>query len=108
MMPAIFLAHGSPFTLQDQAWMAELNAWARALPKPKAILMVSAHWEEKPLAIGATATVPLIYDFSCFPSHFYETKYPAPGAPALAARVRELVTVPFVDAPGRGLDHGAY
>src|SRR5688500_7365353 len=50
-MPAIFLAHGSPFLLDDDAWMAELAAWAGALPRPRAILMISAHWEERPLTI---------------------------------------------------------
>ena len=70
---------------------AELNGWARALPRPKAVLMLSAHWLDRPVTLGATTTVPLVYDFSGFPPEFYRTKYPAPGAPALAARVRELL-----------------
>jgi 4,5-DOPA dioxygenase extradiol len=72
---------------------------------------VSAHWEEAPLAIGATTTVPLTYDFWGFPEHYYEVRYPAPGAPALADSVRKLLSgpgTPVTDVPDRGLDHGAY
>ena len=69
--------------------------------------MVSAHWEEAPLAIGATQTVPLYYDFWGFPQHYYEVQYSAPGAPELAAKVRKLIPG-AVDVPDRGLDHGAY
>lgn len=110
-MPSIFVAHGAPVLLDDQAWMAELAAWAKAMPTPKSILMVSAHWEERPATLGATRTVPLIYDFYGFPDKYYQTRYPAPGAPALAKRVRELLqekAVPYADDPERGLDHGAY
>jgi 4,5-DOPA dioxygenase extradiol len=72
--------------------------------------MVSAHWEHAPLAIGATATVPLVYDFWGFPEHYYKLTYPAPGAPALAGRVRELLAghQAVADLPSRGLDHGAF
>src|SRR5258706_3107088 len=107
-MPVIFLAHGSPMLLDDAPWMAELTAWAGRLPRPKSILMISAHWEERPLTLGATTTVPLIYDFYGFPARYYRQKYPAPGAPELAARVRELWgrTQPIAEDPGRGLDHG--
>lgn len=110
-MPAIFAAHGAPVLLDDAAWMAELAAWARAMPKPESILMVSAHWEARPASLGATTPVPLVYDFSGFPEKYYRTVYPAPGAPALAGRVRGLLDssgVAFADDPARGLDHGAY
>lgn len=110
-MPAIFLAHGAPPLLDDPAWIAELAAWGKALPRPKSILMISAHWEERPLELGATKPVPLIYDFSGFPRRFYELTYPSPGAPELAERVRAVLRekgMPFGDAPLRGLDHGAY
>jgi 4,5-DOPA dioxygenase extradiol len=91
--------------------MGELASWAHALPKPQAILMVSAHWEQRPTTLGATETVPLVYDFYGFPERYYQTRYPAPGAPGLAARVRDLLRekgIAATDDPGRGLDHGAY
>jgi 4,5-DOPA dioxygenase extradiol len=108
-MPAIFLAHGSPILLTDRPWMGELNHWAAALPRPKAILMLSAHWLDRPVTLGATTPVPLVYDFYGFPAEFYRTEYPAPGAPELAARVRALLGAgQTIDDPKRGLDHGAY
>jgi 4,5-DOPA dioxygenase extradiol len=110
-MPAIFAAHGAPVLLEDQSWMAELASWANAMPRPTSILMVSAHWEQRPTALGATHTVPLVYDFYGFPEHYYRTQYPAPGAPRLADRVRGLLRqkdIPCADEPERGLDHGAY
>jgi 4,5-DOPA dioxygenase extradiol len=110
-MPVIFAAHGAPILLDDEAWMAQLAAWARALPRPKSVLMISAHWEERPTTLGATTSVPLVYDFYGFPERYYRTQYPAPGAPELARRVRELLDaarIPHRDDPRRGLDHGAY
>jgi 4,5-DOPA dioxygenase extradiol len=110
-MPAIFAAHGAPVLLDDEVWMKQLAAWAKAMPRPKSILMVSAHWEERPTTLGATQSVPLVYDFYGFPEKYYQVKYPAPGAPELAARVRELLgqqAIAYADDPRRGLDHGAY
>ncbi|HEX6178031.1 MAG TPA: class III extradiol ring-cleavage dioxygenase, partial [Thermoanaerobaculia bacterium] len=109
-MPAVFLAHGAPPLLDDNRWVAELHAWAQKLPRPKAILMLSAHWEARPITLGATRTVPLVYDFYGFPRHYYEQQYASPGAPALAKRVRDLIgaTQRVADDPNRGLDHGAY
>ena len=110
-MPVIFAAHGAPILLDDAGWMGELAAWARAMPKPKSILIVSAHWEERPTTLGATTTVPLVYDFSGFPERYYQTRYPAPGAPELAERVRDLLRqrgIDVADDAKRGLDHGAY
>lgn len=110
-MPVIFAAHGAPILLDDEIWMRELAVWAGAMPRPRAILMVSAHWEARPVTIGATRTVPLIHDFSGFPERYYRTQYPAPGAPELASRVRGLLEgggVDVLEDPGRGLDHGAY
>jgi len=110
-MPVVFAAHGAPVLLDDATWMAELEAWANAMPKPKSILMVSAHWEQRPTRLGATRAVPLVYDFYGFPERYYKTRYPAPGAPGLAAHVRDLLRgngFAFSDDPERGLDHGAY
>ncbi len=110
-MPLLFVAHGAPPLLDDKGWLGELSQWGKAIPRPKSILVVSAHWEAKPVAIGATRPVPLVYDFYGFPARYYETKYPSPGAPELAARVRELLEqkgMKHVDEPERGLDHGTY
>jgi 4,5-DOPA dioxygenase extradiol len=110
-MPVIFAAHGAPILLDDEQWMAELAAWAGALPRPRGILMVSAHWEERPTTLGATRTVPLIHDFHGFPERYYRTRYPAPGAPEMAERVHALLRargIAFAEDPRRGLDHGAY
>ncbi|WUD74838.1 dioxygenase [Streptomyces sp. NBC_00510] len=110
-MPALYLSHGAPPLADDPVWPGELAAWSAGLPRPTAVLMVSAHWEEAPLALGATTTVPLVYDFGGFPRHYYEVRYAAPGAPALAGSVRKLLRgagTPVQDVPDRGLDHGAY
>jgi 4,5-DOPA dioxygenase extradiol len=109
-MPALFVGHGAPALMDDALWPDQLADWARDLPRPQAILTVSAHWEEAPLTIAATRTVPLIYDFYGFPRRYYEVTYPAPGAPELADQVRRLVSdlMPTADDPERGLDHGAY
>ncbi|MBI2373820.1 MAG: dioxygenase [Deltaproteobacteria bacterium] len=110
-MPVIFAAHGAPMLLDDSAWIAELAAWAERMPKPKAVLVVSAHWDERPAAIGATEPLPLIYDFYGFPEKFYRLQYPSPGAPELARRVEELLRAQGLGAarqPERGLDHGSY
>lgn len=110
-MPVIFAAHGAPVLLDDAGWMAELASWAAAMPKPAGILMISGHWEERPTTLGATRTVPLVYDFYGFPEQYYRTQYPSPGAPELAARVRGLLrqkNIAWADDPERGLDHGAY
>ncbi|WEH40262.1 dioxygenase [Streptomyces sp. NBC_01218] len=110
-MPALYLSHGAPPLADDPVWTGELAAWSADLPRPRAILVVSAHWEEAPLALGATATVPLVHDFWGFPEHYYQVRYAAPGAPELAEDVRKLLRAagtPVMDVPDRGLDHGAY
>ncbi len=110
-MPALYLSHGAPPLLDDPLWMAELAAWARALPRPSAVLMVSAHWTQAPLTLGTTrAGVPLVYDFYGFPEKYYRTTYPSPPAPGLAKRVEELSggAGTVANETGRGLDHGAY
>ncbi len=110
-MPTIFLSHGAPPLADDPTWTDELSRWAAGMSRPSSMLMVSAHWEEAPLTIGATSTVPLVYDFWGFPEHYYRVTYPAPGAPALADQVAALLASPSHHThsdPTRGLDHGAY
>ncbi|SNR96957.1 dioxygenase family protein [Actinomadura mexicana] len=106
-MPVLYLSHGAPPLADDARWTAELARWSAELPRPEAILMVSAHWEEAPLSIGATRPVPLVHDFWGFPERYYTVRYDAPGAPALADDVRRLIPGVHQDEE-RGLDHGAY
>jgi 4,5-DOPA dioxygenase extradiol len=110
-MPALYLGHGAPVLVDDPLWTEQLAAWAKGLPQPRAILIVSAHWESAPLTLGATdPRVGLTYDFYGFPERYYRMTYPAPGAPDLAARVAALMpdTEPVAQRPDYGLDHGAY
>ena len=111
-VPALYLSHGAPPLLDDRLWVAELAAWAAALPRPAAVLIVSAHWLQGPTpTTGAvTAGVPVIHDFFGFPARYYEAAYPAPPAPGLGARVTALLggEAAVGHEPARGLDHGAY
>jgi 4,5-DOPA dioxygenase extradiol len=104
----LYLSHGAPPLADDETWTRELKDWSATLPRPEAVLMVSAHWEEAPTTIGATTTVPLVYDFGGFPQRYYEVTYAAPGAPELAEDVRKLLGGHVQQDAGRGLDHGAY
>ena len=108
-LPALYLGHGAPPLLDDPVWMAQLAGWARDLPRPKSILMVSAHWQTAPMALSATTTVPLVYDFYGFPQRYYDIEYNSPAAPDLAARVKAMMppSEPVAQRE-RGLDHGAY
>ena len=109
-MPTLYLGHGAPPLVDDPLWVAQLAAWASALPRPQSVLIVSAHWENAPLTMGATRTgTPLVYDFGGFPERYYRQQYRSPGAPELAADVRRLLSdQPVAEEPNRGLDHGAY
>jgi len=107
--PALYIGHGAPPLLDDPIWSGELADLSKTLEKPKAILVVSAHWESAPLTLGSTETgTPLIYDFGGFAPRFYELQYRSPGAPELAARIKAMMDEPVTDQPRRGLDHGAY
>ncbi|GAA0472547.1 dioxygenase [Paractinoplanes deccanensis] len=108
-MPALFLSHGAPPLVDDARWVSQLRDLAAGLPRPRAILMASAHWESAPLMLGATEPAPLVYDFGGFERKYYEVTYPAPGAPELATRVEGLMPdTERVARTNRGLDHGAY
>jgi 4,5-DOPA dioxygenase extradiol len=109
-MPVGFVGHGSPMMAFDSAKSADLRRWAEKLPKPSAILIISAHWEEAPMSLGVTSTRPLIYDFYNFPKKLYELTYKAPGDPLLAQRVEGLLASlgPVKQQPERGLDHGVW
>ena len=111
-MPVLYLSHGAPPLADDTRWTAELAAWSAELPRPRNILMVSAHWESAPIAVSSTSgTTPLVYDFWGFPQKYYEVTYAAPGAPDLATSVAGLLAGAgehLHQDPDRGLDHGAY
>jgi 4,5-DOPA dioxygenase extradiol len=110
-LPALYLSHGAPPLLDDAGWMHELGAWARSLPKPRGIVIASAHWESAPLALSSPAAgTPLVYDFGGFHPRFYTLTYPTPDATDLARRVAAAMpdAEPLHQHPSRGLDHGAW
>jgi 4,5-DOPA dioxygenase extradiol len=110
-MPVLYLSHGAPPLADDRTWTKELAVWSADLPRPENILMISAHWEQAPLTLSSTTKAPLIYDFWGFPQRYYEVRYEAPVAPALARQVTQLLNAPGSQVhhdQGRGLDHGAY
>ncbi len=84
-MPALYIGHGAPPLLDDPVWSAQLRTLAADLPRPKAILIVSAHWESAPLSLSASGPgVDLVYDFGGFPERYYRMTYQTPDATALA------------------------
>jgi 4,5-DOPA dioxygenase extradiol len=108
-MPALYIGHGAPPLLDDPLWSGQLAAWARDLPRPTAILIVSAHWESAPVSLSASGA-PLVYDFGGFAQKYYEMTYATPDATALAARVAAMMpdSEPVHQHGSRGLDHGAW
>ncbi|MBN6150725.1 dioxygenase [Xanthomonas sp. AmX2] len=111
-LPSLYISHGSPMTaLQPGLVGARLAELARSLPRPRAIVLASAHWLGRRPLVGASAQPETIHDFGGFPRALHEMQYPAPGAPALAREVAERLEraglQPHVDA-GRGLDHGVW
>jgi len=112
LMPTLFIGHGSPMNALDESDYAV--AWreaAAAIPRPTAILCISAHWETEGTFVTAMEQPKTIHDFYGFPDALYQVQYPAPGSPELAERVRSLVTSSAVrldDGYSWGLDHGAW
>jgi 4,5-DOPA dioxygenase extradiol len=112
MLPSIFISHGSPMlALEPGASGVALTQLAAELPRPKAILLVSAHWESLDLRVTGAATPSTWHDFQGFPRALYQIQYPAPGQPELAAQVVELLKDAGLTAqldPERPFDHGAW
>lgn len=109
-MPAIFVGHGNPLNAitdgEDQRAWRDLAA---RLPRPRAILAISAHWPTRGVRVTSSPRPETIHDFQGFPRALFEVTYPAPGDPALARRVVDLVaTVPVQFDDERGLDHGVW
>ncbi len=110
-LPAIYLSHGAPPLFEDPGWMHDLSQWALAMPKPRSILIVSAHWESAPLMLSAPAAhTPLVYDFGGFDPYYYHMQYRTPDASELAADVAALIPddQSLHEHNSRGLDHGAW
>lgn len=109
-LPVMFLGHGSPMNaIDDNVWSRAWRALGKRLPRPHAILCVSAHWETHGPWVTGGAAPPTIHDFGGFPRALFDAQYPAPGDPALAERVVALLgdAQARID-PERGLDHGAW
>src|SRR6185437_5264347 len=109
-LPALFLGHGSPMNaLQDNAWTRAWASLGARLPRPRAVLAISAHWYVPALAVTAMRELRTIHDFGGFPRALFEVRYPAPGDAALAQRVQELLAPRVVHADHSwGLDHGTW
>lgn len=107
--PTGFVGHGAPINALNAERGADWNSWAQSTPKPTAVLSISAHYEQAPPSLGATTTVPLLYDFWGFPEPLYRIAYPAPGAPDLATRIESLLgSTTVIREERRGLDHGTW
>lgn len=104
--PAVFFGHGSPMNALGGPHADSWRTLGEAIDRPRGVVMVSAHWETMGLGVTAQENPPTIHDFGNFPRELHEMQYPAPGSPALAARVDELTGAQPTD--GWGLDHGTW
>ena len=109
-MPALYIGHGAPLLLDDPIWSSQIRSIAASIPTPKAILIVSAHWEAQPIAISSTeAATPLVYDFGGFAPKYYQMTYETPDASELASLLDSVLPDNVnVRRSNRGLDHGAW
>ena len=112
MLPSLFISHGSPMlALEPGESGPALARLAEALPRPKAIIVVSAHWESQALCVSSHPSPNTWHDFGGFPPALFAGQYPAPGAPALAAQIVEQLKSAGLTAsldPQRPFDHGAW
>ncbi len=112
LLPTVFVSHGAPsFALEPGVLGPRLAALGRALPRPRAILVVSPHWSTHTAQVTHTASPPTMYDFSGFDEALYTLRYAAPGAPDVADQIVQLLNEsgwPATPNEQRGLDHGAW
>ena len=107
-MPALFLGHGSPMNvLEENRYTRVWQQLGRDLPRPRAILAISAHWYTRGARVTAMEQPRTIHDFGGFPQALFDVRYPAPGSPALAQRVTELLPLTEKDESW-GFDHGSW
>jgi 4,5-DOPA dioxygenase extradiol len=109
-MPVLFLGHGSPMNaIEENEFVTGFRNIAKEIPKPNAILCISAHWETKGTFVTAMQNPPTIHDFGGFPKELFAVQYPAPGSPDLAKQTQSLITTTEVGLDDKwGLDHGAW
>ncbi len=109
-MPVLFLGHGSPMNaIEENEFVRGFRESVRTIPRPKAILCISAHWETKGTRVTAMPNPRTIHDFGGFPKALYEVNYPAPGSPELAEATKKIITKTEVILDDKwGLDHGAW
>jgi 4,5-DOPA dioxygenase extradiol len=110
VMPALFIGHGNPLNaLHKNAWTTAWASIGQSIPRPRAVLVVSAHWYLRGTRVTAEERPKTIHDFGGFPAELYRVEYPAPGDPALASRLRQLLAPTEVAAATDwGLDHGTW
>lgn len=109
-MPVLFVGHGSPMNaIGENEFVQSWRDLGRSLPKPKAILCISAHWETRGTYVTAMSKPPTIHDFGGFPRELFEVQYPAPGSPELARETKSVISKTEVGLDEKwGLDHGAW
>ncbi len=110
IMPVLFVGHGSPMNaIEDNPFSHAWEEMGRTLPCPRAIVVISAHWETAGTCVTAMERPSTLYDFHGFPQELYEISYPAPGDPGLARSIKKAVSDPVINLDfGWGLDHGAW
>lgn len=109
-MPVLFVGHGSPMNaIEENEFVQTWRNLGKTMPRPKAILCVSAHWETRGTFVTAVPKPQTIHDFGGFPKELYEVQYPAPGSPELANETKQIITKTTVGLDQKwGLDHGAW
>ncbi len=109
-MPVLFVGHGSPMNaIETNEFSLEWQKIGKSLPRPNAILCISAHWETKGTMVTAMEKPPTIHDFGGFPQALFDVQYPAPGSPELADETKSIITKTSVGLDNSwGLDHGAW